>query len=207
MLTAIGDVMRQLYSRGWITTRDGNISLRKKDSNFLYITPSGWRKTIIHPEHMVKLKFSKDFSSLISLNENLKPSGELHMHFLLQKDAKECRAIVHAHPTHVVAAMYAGWELSELGEKFPELGRYTLVAPNVPELPAISKVLGDVTYERLSGVGYKTLPNNKLYDIVGQDKHGVCAVAKDPWSAYEHIERLDHICEIVLKSGIRPGKK
>jgi L-fuculose-phosphate aldolase len=27
-------------------------------------------------------------------------------------------------------------------------------------------------------------------------------VAIDPWAAYEHIERLDHICEIVLKSGV-----
>lgn len=207
MLTAIGDVMRQLYSRGWITTRDGNISLRKKNSNYLYITPSGWRKTIIHPEHMVKLKFSSDNSKLESLDKNIKPSGELHMHFLLQKDAKECRAIVHAHPTHVVAAMYAGWNLNELGEKFPELGRYTSVAPNVPDLPAISKILGDVTYEHLAGMGYKTPPNGLLYDIVGQDRHGVCAIAKDPWSAYEHIERLDHICEIVLKSGVLPKKE
>jgi hypothetical protein len=27
-------------------------------------------------------------------------------------------------------------------------------------------------------------------------------VAIDPWAAYEHIERLDHICEIVLQSGV-----
>ena len=40
------------------------------------------------------------------------------------------------------------------------------------------------------------------FDIVGQANHGVCAVATDPWAAYEHIERLDHICEIVLKSGV-----
>jgi L-fuculose-phosphate aldolase len=102
------------------------------------------------------------------------------MHFLLQKDAVETRAVVHAHPTHVVAAMLAGWELSELGSKFPELGRYTSVAPNVPELPAISKSLGDVTYEHLSGIGYFGYlkpPNGVLHDIVGQDRHGVCAVA------------------------------
>jgi ribulose-5-phosphate 4-epimerase/fuculose-1-phosphate aldolase len=43
------------------------------------------------------------------------------------------------------------------------------------------------------------------YDIVGQANHGVCAVAMDPWAAYEHIERLDHICEIVLKSGVTAG--
>ena len=30
----------------------------------------------------------------------------------------------------------------------------------------------------------------------------MCAVATDPWAAYEHIERLNHICEMVLKSGV-----
>ena len=30
MLTAMGDVMRTAYQRGWITTRDGNISVVKK---------------------------------------------------------------------------------------------------------------------------------------------------------------------------------
>ena len=42
------------------------------------------------------------------------------------------------------------------------------------------------------------------YDIVGQSNRGVCAVALDPWAAYEHIERLDHICKIVLISGVGP---
>ena len=49
MLTAIGDVMRRVYERGWITTRDGSISMRKKRGTYLYITPSGWRKPIVHP--------------------------------------------------------------------------------------------------------------------------------------------------------------
>ena len=56
MLTAIGDVMREAYKRGWITTRDGNCSVRMKNRPFLYITPSGVRKTIIHPESVVKIK-------------------------------------------------------------------------------------------------------------------------------------------------------
>jgi L-fuculose-phosphate aldolase len=227
MLTAIGDVMRQLYTRGWITTRDGNVSLRKKGSKVLYITPSGWRKTIIHPEHVVKLKFSDDFSNLTWFkNENSKPSGELHMHFLLQKDAKTCRAIVHAHPTHVVAALFAGWDLVKICKMFPEISRYTKVAPTVPFLPAISHQLGLATWASLSNNDYEvaaekiddqgnikycvdlknpnSINNDLVFDIVGQDKHGVCAIAENPWSAYEHIERLDHICEIVLKSGVKP---
>jgi hypothetical protein len=38
--------------------------------------------------------------------------------------------------------------------------------------------------------------------IVGHANQGLCVGAIDPWAAYEHIERLDHICEIVLKSGV-----
>ena len=46
---------------------------------------------------------------------------------------------------------------------------------------------------------------NIAYEVVGQMAHGVCAVGKNPWDAFEHIERLNHICEIVLASGVSPG--
>jgi ribulose-5-phosphate 4-epimerase/fuculose-1-phosphate aldolase len=197
MLTAIGDVMRESHERGWITTRDGNISLRKTGSNTLYITPSGWRKTIIHPEHIVKCKI---VDANVSVPGGSKPSGELHMHWMLQRHSTKTRAVVHLHATHIVAAMFAGWDLRELARQFPEVNRYTRVGPNVPTLPATSRELGDVT-----GVNLGCLPDGSVeYDIVGQANHGVCAVAGDPWSAFEHIERLDHICEIVLKSGVKP---
>ena len=122
------------------------------------------------------------------------------MHWLIQRYATKTRAVVHVHATHIVAAMYAGWDLPELARQFPEVNRYTRVGPNVPALPATSRELGEVT-----GVNLGCLPDGSLnYDIVGQANHGVCAVAGDPWSAFEHVERLDHICEIVLKSGVKP---
>ena len=37
--------------------------------------------------------------------------------------------------------------------------------------------------------------------IVGLDRHGVVAVGKTPWEAFEHVERLEHICRIVLAAG------
>ena len=197
MLTAIGDVMRKSYERGWITTRDGNISLRKTGSGTLYITPSGWRKTIIHPEHVVKCKI---IDGKVVTPAGGAPSGELHMHWNLQQNSKKTRAVVHLHATHIVAAMFAGWDLQELAGQFPEVNRYTRVGPNVPVLPATKSQLGEVT-----GVNLGCLPDGSVqYDIVGQANLGVCAVAGDPWSAFEHVERLDHICEIVLKSGVKP---
>lgn len=60
MLTAIGDGMRCCYERGWITARDGNISMRKREGKYLYITPSGWRKTIVPHEHAVRLEIITD---------------------------------------------------------------------------------------------------------------------------------------------------
>lgn len=211
MITAIGDVMRRCYEKGWITTRDGNVSLRKKDSNFLYITPSGVRKNKIEVENIVKLSI---VNGELLVPNNQTPSGELHMHWLIQSlDNSQTRAVLHVHATNIVAAMEAGWDLQMIAERFPEVNRYTRVGPNVPVLPAVSKELGDATFKAMTThsprSSFKNLNNpelmsNIIYDIVGQARHGVCSVARHPWEAYEHVERLEHICEIVLKSGKKP---
>lgn len=205
MLTAIGDVMRKCYERGWITTRDGNISLRKSIDGVvgktMYITPSGVRKNIIVPEQIVKISLANEGSKYaISIDGDGKPSGELNMHWYLQRDAKRSRAVVHVHATHIVAAMHAGIDLQRMAEAFPEISRYTKVAKSVPVVPAVSEELADLTNAALRDSFTDAIAPIR-FDIVGQKSHGVCAVGRDPWHAYEHIERLDHICEIVLKSG------
>jgi ribulose-5-phosphate 4-epimerase/fuculose-1-phosphate aldolase len=202
MLTAIGDVMRRVYERGWITTRDGNISMRKREGKYLYITPSGWRKTIVHPEHIVRIEIVKEPLTgewIPKVREEQRPSGELWMHWNLQRETRKTRTVVHVHATHIVAAIYAGLDLQTMSEEFPEISRYTRVGPTVPPLPALSRELADATADCF-GLGKD---GALAFDIVGQANHGVCAVATDPWAAYEHIERLDHICEIVLKSGVK----
>ncbi len=97
MLTAMGDVMRRAYDKGWITTRDGNISLCRKNSGIMYITPSGWRKTILHPEHIMKVKITPDGCKILSKNPDIKPSGELDMHLLLLRHNKGCLDIGTVH--------------------------------------------------------------------------------------------------------------
>ena len=131
MLTAIGDVMRECYRRGWITTRDGNCSVRRTKDNKIYITPSGVRKTLIHPEFIQTIKITDGGKSL-SVNAEDNPSGELEMHWQLLRDTKSTRCVLHVHPTNIVAAMYAGWNLEKMASQFPEVHRYTRVGPNVP---------------------------------------------------------------------------
>lgn len=198
MITAIGDVMSKCYEKGWICTRDGNASVRRDGSKHIHITPSGARKNVIRVEDIIKMTIR---GNELEIPNGAKPSGELHMHWLLQRNATSTRVVLHVHPTHVIAALHAGWDLQELCKPFAEIYRYTRVGPNVPAIPAVTEKLGQATYLALC-------PTDSLeFDIVGQVGHGVCAVAGDPWSAFEHVERLNHICEIVLASGVKPPVK
>lgn len=194
----MGDIMREAYKRGWITTRDGNISVRRQDK--FYITPSGVRKAIIHPEHIVRMMVTEE-GALVKRDETIaKPSGELEMHRLLQtsSDFKGCRSVIHLHPTFCIAAIHKGFNLAELAAEFPEVSRYTRVGHNVRVLPVTSDILAKETFSAMTDEG------KIIYDIVGQAGHGVCAIGKSPWDAFEHIERMEHICQIVLASGVSP---
>jgi len=214
MLETICDTLVEAYRRNWITSRDGNVSIRHHDRDHFYITPSGVRKQTLQPDQFKKIKlvdqinpvppfltksWQEDFYSDISAN--LTPSGELPLHFGLQQamgqHSNDVRVVVHLHPTYCIAAMHAGIDLSNISKAFPELNRYTKVAPNVGDVAPISQELADQCHYRL-----ELDDRGKIaYDIVGIKGHGVVAIDTSPWRAFEHIERLEHICQIVLASG------
>lgn len=110
-----------------------------------------------------------------NVRDGQQPSGELWMHWNLQRDTKKTRTVVHVHATHVVAAMYAGIDLQAMSAELPETTHYTRVGPTVPALPALSRDLADVTTECLRIRNDGSLE----FDIVGQANHSVCAVATD----------------------------
>lgn len=209
MLETCCDVLVEAYQRNWITSRDGNLSIRYHDRNHFYITPSGVRKQKMQYDMFKKIKISYNglelFPEVVEQNDisgNLQPSGELPLHFGLQKQMgqhiNDIRVVVHLHPTYIIAAMHKGIILQDLVKDFPELSRYTKVAPNVGDVPPISQELADKCHSALN------LDNKGFidYDIVGIKGHGVVSIDTTPWRAFEHIERLEHICKIVLASGI-----
>lgn len=204
MLETICDIMVDAYKRNWITSRDGNVSIRHHDRDHFYITPSGVRKQTLQPDQFKKIRIVGDMweeEFYTNISSNLEPSGEIPLHFGLQKNmgqhSGEVRVVVHVHPTYCIAAMHAGIDLSKISDAFPELNRYTKVAPNVGDVPPISQELADRCHENLQ----LDDKGNIAYDIVGIKGHGVVAIDTSPWRAYEHIERLEHICKIVLASG------
>ena len=207
MLETVCEIFKEAYNRGWVTARDGNASVRYAEQDYFYITPSGVRKQFMQPEMFKKigvvegvygqppvLDYTHEILDYTDVSANLKPSGEFPMHFGLQKKInKPVRVVLHMHPTYTVAAMYKGINLQNLLNEFPELSRYTSIAPTVPEIEPITQELADATIKNL-----EVHEGLVKYDIVGYDRHGVVAVDTSPWRAFEHIERLEHICKIVL---------
>lgn len=212
MLDTICDVLKTAYERNWISTRDGNASYKRRDEEYLYITPSGVRKQHLNAELIFKLKFNDDYKiadepwlNLERVSDDyqrkiigLEPSGELPLHALLQRIVPENRVVLHLHPTYIIAAMYAGWNLQTLAEEFPEINRYTKVGPTVPMIPPICKELG---FAAVKALNLNNETGEVDFDIIGLDRHGIIAVGRDAWSAFEHVERLEHICKIALASG------
>jgi L-fuculose-phosphate aldolase len=214
MLETICEAMVEAYRRNWITSRDGNVSIRHHDRDHFYITPSGVRKQTLQPDQFKKIKINKVPHSVppfalygwneveyTDISKNLKPSGEMPLHFGLQKEMGQhrnnVRIVMHLHPTYCVAAMHAKIELAELVKEFPELNRYTKVGKNVLDVPPISQELADRCHENL----WLERDGTIGFDVVGIKGHGVVAIDTSPWRAFEHIERLEHICKIVLVSG------
>jgi L-fuculose-phosphate aldolase len=209
MLETICDTLVEAYRRNWITSRDGNVSIRHHDRDHFYITPSGVRKQTMQPDQFKKIGISNGSHATpiaielpyTDISANLKPSGELPLHFGLQRamgqHSTDVRVVVHLHPTYCVAAMHAGIDLSTIVDDFPELSRYTKVAKNVGDVPPISQELADRCHENL----WLRKDGTIGFDIVGIKGHGVVAIDTSPWRAFEHIERLEHICQIVLASG------
>jgi len=208
MLETICETLVEAYRRNWITSRDGNVSIRHHDRDHFYITPSGVRKQTLQPDQFKKIMILENGPESLwredyytDISANLKPSGEIPLHFGLQRrmgqHASEVRVVVHLHPTYCVAAMHRGINLGDIVADFPELSRYTKVAPNVGDVPPISQELADRCHENLQ----LDQQGNIAFDIVGIRGHGVVAIDTSPWRAFEHIERLEHICKIVLASG------
>ena len=93
MLETICETLIEAYRRNWITSRDGNVSIRHHDRDHFYITPSGVRKQTLQPDQFKKIgilhqpidRWNWTDIHWTDISKNLRPSGEIPLHFGLQK--------------------------------------------------------------------------------------------------------------------------
>ena len=189
-------ILKDSYKRNWITPRDGNISFKSVNSNKFIITPSGLRKQELSECDLIEVAIQSSGWKQLN-NFNLKPSGEIELHYEILKSVDADICIIHLHPTYTISAMYAGFNLPNLAKSFPELSRYTNVGENTDNVPPLTK---DLAIQCKSKLAYDESQSKFIHNIIGIPNHGVVSIGKDIYEAFEHIERLEHISKIAILS-------
>jgi L-fuculose-phosphate aldolase len=175
----IVEVGRRMYSRGYVASNDGNISIRLEDDTIL-TTPKSVSKGFMTPDMMVvvdlegrKLRGTRDASS------------ELLMHLEVYRNRPDARAVVHAHPPTATGFAVAGIPLDRavLAEVVTTLGSIPIAeygTPSTPELPAaVRRYI-------------------KAHDGLLLANHGALTVGGDVYGAYYKMETIEHFAKISL---------
>ena len=89
-------IMRRIYTGGMTTTSGGNLSVLDQNGD-IWITPSGVDKGTLTRGDMCCVKPN---GTIVGQH---KPSVELPFHASIYTSRPDLRAVLHAHPTHLVA--------------------------------------------------------------------------------------------------------
>ncbi len=177
----IVEVGRRLWTRGFVASNDGNISVRLP-GNRLLMTPTGVSKGFMSPEMMVITDLD---GRLLAGEANRKASTEILMHLVAYRHRPDVNAVVHAHPPLATGFAVAGIPLDRavLAEVVTTLGSIPIAeygTPSTPELPASVE------------------PFVRTHDALLLANHGALALGKDLFAAYYKMETIEHFARISL---------
>jgi L-fuculose-phosphate aldolase len=186
ILEAICTSCRKLHGRNLLAAGDGNLSYRFRDDR-IAMTPAGINKADLRPEQMCWLKL--DGSVLFG-----QPTSERLMHLAIFRAVPEAKAIVHAHPPTAIA-----WSLAQPGMGF-------LPDEALPEVILAAGRIPVVAYARpgTADMGAVLLPFLPEHRLLLLARHGAVCWGESVQEAYNGIERLEHLCQI-LKSAAEMG--
>jgi L-fuculose-phosphate aldolase len=177
----IVEVGRRLWTRGFVASNDGNISVRLPGDRLL-VTPASVSKGFMNPEMMVITDMD---GRLIEGAPGRKASSEILMHLVAYRHRPDVHAVVHAHPPLSTGFAVAGIPLDRavLAEVVTTLGAIPIAdygTPSTPELPAAVE------------------PYVKTHDAMLLANHGALALGADLFAAYYKMETIEHFARISL---------
>jgi L-fuculose-phosphate aldolase len=177
----IVEVGRRLWTRGFVASNDGNISVRLPGDRLL-MTPTGVSKGFMSPEMMVITDLE---GKLIAGEPNRKASSEILMHLMAYRHRPDVNAVVHAHPPLATGFAVAGIALDRavLAEVVTTLGSIPIAEYGTPSTPELPKSVE---------------PYVKHHDGILLANHGALALGKDLFAAYYKMETIEHFARISL---------
>lgn len=181
--------MQRIYDKGLTTTSGGNLSIKDDEGN-IWITPAGVDKGTLSRADIVCVKPD---GTIVGQH---KPSSELPFHASVYHMRPDLQAVLHAHPSALVAFSIARQ------------------CPNLDLVPSVRKVCTDVQIAKYDVPGSDALGEKIGFvfaagcDIAILENHGVCIGAKDMFTAFQRFETLNYTAtlEVLAKKvgNIRP---
>ena len=175
-------MMGRIYKGGLTTTLGGNLSILD-DNGDIWITPSGVDKGALTRNDICCVKPDATVASRHS------PSVELPFHASVYRSRPDLRAVLHAHPPHLVAFSVA--------HRLPDMNL----------IPGARHTCGVISMSEYALPGSKALSDGiaagfeKGADIVIMQNHGVCVGANSLFDAFMKFETLENTAAIEIIAG------
>lgn len=175
------EVGRRIWTRGYVASNDGNITVKINDGEIL-TTPTGVSKGFMTQEMILKMTVD---GKLLTKSAKFKPSSEVKMHLEVYKEREDVKSVIHAHPPYCTSFAVAGIPLDRcvLPEAILTLGAVPIAkygTPSTREIPDAIK------------------PHIQTSDAILLENHGALTLGKDLISAYHLMETLEHAAHIVF---------
>ena len=177
----IVEVGRRLWTRGFVASNDGNISVRVAEDRLL-MTPASVSKGFMTPELMVVTDLA---GQVVSAAPGRRPSSEMQMHLVAYRERPDIRAVVHAHPPLSTGFAVAGIPLDRavLAEVVTTLGSIPIAQYGTPSTRQLAESVA---------------PYVRAHDGLLLANHGALALGTDLFGAYYKMETIEHFARISL---------
>lgn len=175
------EIGKRLWTRGYIASNDGNITVRLNDREVL-TTPTGVSKGFMTPDMIIKMDMD---GKILTPGSRFRPSSEVKMHMEVYRQRPDIRSVVHAHPPYCTSFAVAGIPLNKcvLPEAVLTLGAVPIApygTPSTAEIPDSVK------------------PYLEQSDAILLANHGALTMGVDLLTAYHRMETLEHSATIVF---------
>jgi len=174
----ICEIGRKMYLNGFISSTDGNISVRL-DTNLFLCTPSNVCKGDLEPEQI--LLTNKDCEILEGVGN---VSSEFYTHLSVYEERQDISAVIHAHPIYSIVLSLVN--ISMCTPILPELVMTLREVPTTEYATPGSKEGADIIKPWICN-----------HDALILKAHGVLTVGKDLNQAYSYLERVEHSAKIL----------
>ena len=177
----IVEIGRRLWTRRFVASNDGNISVRIAPDRLL-MTPASVSKGFMTADMMVITDLD---GTLVEGAPGRKPSSEALMHLVAYHERPDVNAVVHAHPPLSTGFAVAGIPLDRavLAEVVTTLGSIPIAEYGTPS----TRELADAVR-----------PYVKAHDGLLLANHGALTLGKDLYAAYYKMETIEHFAQISL---------